>query len=132
MSAYPPYDWVQAIFVGCDRVAANGDAANKIGTSAIAILAESYGIPFYICAPTSTIDMNCGTGKDIQIEERMPEEVTEKWYAKRMAPVGIKVFNPAFDVTDARFITAIITEYGIARPPFKKSLREIFACKKTD
>ncbi|HOR86015.1 MAG TPA: S-methyl-5-thioribose-1-phosphate isomerase [Bacillota bacterium] len=125
-------DWVQAIFVGCDRVAANGDAANKIGTSAIAILAESYGIPFYICAPTSTIDMNCGTGKDIQIEERMPEEVTEKWYAKRMAPVGIKVFNPAFDVTDARFITAIITEYGIARPPFKKSLREIFACKKTD
>lgn len=118
--------WVQAVFVGCDRVAANGDAANKIGTSGVAILAKNYGIPFYVCAPTSTIDMNCKTGRDIHIEERKPEEVTEKWYSKRMAPEGVKVFNPAFDVTDEKFITAIITEYGIARAPYDKSFREIF------
>lgn len=121
--------WVQAVFVGCDRVAANGDTANKIGTSGVAILAKNYGIPFYVCAPTSTIDMNCKTGADIHIEERKPEEVTEKWYAKRMAPEGIKVFNPAFDVTDAKFITAIITEYGIAYPPYSESLKEIFRKK---
>lgn len=121
--------WVQAVFVGCDRVAANGDAANKIGTSGVAILAKNYGIPFYVCAPTSTIDMNCATGQDIHIEERKSEEVTEKWYATRMAPTDVKVFNPAFDVTDAPFITAIITEYGIAKPPYNKSLTEIFAKK---
>lgn len=121
--------WVQAVFVGCDRVAANGDAANKIGTSGVAILAKNYGIPFYVCAPTSTIDMNCKTGSDIHIEERKPEEVTEKWYAKPMAPKGVKVFNPAFDVTDAEFITAIITEYGIARAPYNESLKEIFKKK---
>lgn len=121
--------WVQAVFVGCDRVAANGDTANKIGTSGVAILAKNYGVPFYVCAPTSTIDMNCKTGKDIHIEERKPEEVTEKWYAKPMAPKDIKVFNPAFDVTDAEFVTAIITEYGIARPPYEESLKEIFRKK---
>lgn len=121
--------WVQAVFVGCDRVAANGDAANKIGTSGVAILAKNYGIPFYICAPTSTIDMNCSEGRDIHIEERKPEEVAEKWYEKRMAPEGVKVYNPAFDVTDNKFITAIITEYGIARPPFNESLKEIFKKK---
>lgn len=118
--------WVQAVFVGCDRVAANGDAANKIGTSGVAILAKNYGVPFYVCAPTSTIDMNCKNGGDIHIEERKPEEVTEKWYSKRMAPKAVKVFNPAFDVTDENFITAIITEYGIAHPPFSTSLKEIF------
>jgi len=123
--------WVQAVFVGCDRVAANGDTANKIGTSGVAILAKNYGIPFYVCAPTSTIDMNCATGREIQIEERRPEEVTEQWYARRMAPEGVKVFNPAFDVTDADFITAIITEYGIARPPYTESLRELFRRKES-
>lgn len=121
--------WVQAVFVGCDRVAANGDAANKIGTSGVAILAKNYNIPFYICAPTSTIDMTCSTGKDIHIEERKAEEVTHKWYEKPMAPKGVKVFNPAFDVTDERLITAIITEYGIAYPPFDESLKEIFKKK---
>lgn len=121
--------WIQAIFVGCDRVAANGDAANKIGTSGVAILAKHYGIPFYVCAPTSTIDMNIAEGKDIPIEERPAHEVTEMWYAKRMAPQNVKVYNPAFDVSENELITAIITEYGIARPPYSKSLKEIFAKK---
>jgi len=118
--------WVNAVFVGCDRVAANGDTANKIGTSGVAILAHYYGIPFYVCAPTSTIDMNCQTGRDIHIEQRPAEEITEKWYAQRMAPQGIKVSNPAFDVTENANITAIITEYGIAQPPFTTSLKDIF------
>lgn len=121
--------WVQAVFVGCDRVAANGDAANKIGTSGVAILAKHYGIPFYVCAPTSTIDMECATGDDIHIEQRPAEEVTEMWYKERMAPKGVKVYNPAFDVTDHDLITAIITEYGIANPPYSESLKEIFAKK---
>ena len=121
--------WVQAVFVGCDRVAANGDTANKIGTSGVAILAKNYNIPFYVCAPTSTIDLSCKTGKDIHIEERKTEEVTEMWYEKRMAPDNIKVFNPAFDVTDEKFITAIITEYGIARAPYSESLKDIFKAK---
>jgi methylthioribose-1-phosphate isomerase len=118
--------WVQIIFVGCDRVAANGDAANKIGTSGVAILAKHYGIPFYVCAPTSTIDMAIKNGNDIVIEQRSPEEVTEMWYKERMAPKGVKVYNPAFDVTDNELITGIITEYGIARPPYAESLRRIF------
>jgi methylthioribose-1-phosphate isomerase len=121
--------WVQAVFVGCDRVAANGDAANKIGTSGVAILAKNYGIPFFVCAPTSTIDLNCKTGDDIHIEERKAEEVTEKWYKKPMGPKGVKVFNPAFDVTEERFITAIITEYGIVRAPYSETLKEIFKKK---
>ena len=121
--------WIKAVFVGCDRVAANGDTANKIGTSGVAILAKNYNIPFYVCAPTSTIDLNCKTGTDINIEERKAEEITEKWYEKRMAPKDIKVFNPAFDVTDENFITAIITEYGIAKAPYTESLQEIFKLK---
>ncbi|MBY6277612.1 S-methyl-5-thioribose-1-phosphate isomerase [Symbiobacterium thermophilum] len=128
-SAVMKNGWVDAVFVGCDRVAANGDTANKIGTSGVAILARHYGIPFYVCAPTSTIDLRCPTGADIVIEERRPEEVTEQWYAKRMAPEGVKVYNPAFDVTDADLITAIITEYGIARPPYTESLKELFRRK---
>lgn len=123
--------WVQAVFVGCDRVAENGDAANKIGTSGVAILAKNYGIPFYVCAPTSTIDMNCKSGSDIKIELRKPEEVTDKWYVKPMAPKDVKVYNPAFDVTDEKYITAIVTEYGIAYPPYDKSLKEIFAKKES-
>ena len=121
--------WVQAVFVGCDRVAANGDSCNKIGTSGVAILAKYYGIPFYVCAPTSTIDMNTKKGEDIVIEERNPNEVTEMWYQKRMAPQGVKVYNPAFDFADNGLVTAIITEYGIARAPYTDSLKEIFTKK---
>lgn len=121
--------WVNAVFVGCDRVAANGDAANKIGTLSVAIAAKRYGIPVYFCAPTSTIDMETATGGDIVIEERPGEEITEMWYAKRMAPDGCKTYNPAFDVTDNDLITAFVTEYGVARAPFEASFREIFARK---
>lgn len=121
--------WIQAVFVGCDRVAANGDTANKIGTSMVALAAKRYGVPFYICAPTSTIDMNTPTGADIRIEQRKPEEVTEMWYSERMAPEGVRVFNPAFDVTDSDLITGIITEYGIARYPFTEDFKEIFKKK---
>ena len=121
--------WVNAVFVGCDRVAANGDTANKIGTSVVATVAKRYGIPVYICAPTSTIDMNTKTGDDIKIEQRPAEEVTEMWYQERMAPQGVKVFNPAFDVTDHDLITGIVTEYGIAKEPYKESFEEIFKTK---
>lgn len=121
--------WVNAVFVGCDRVAANGDTANKIGTSMVAMAAKRYGIPVYICAPTSTIDMNTPTGADIKIEQRKPEEITRMWYEKRMAPDGVKVFNPAFDVTDHDLIAGIVTEYGVAKPPYTDSLKEIFAKK---
>ncbi|MCL1892984.1 MAG: S-methyl-5-thioribose-1-phosphate isomerase [Holophagaceae bacterium] len=117
--------WIQAVFVGSDRVAANGDVCNKIGTSGIAILAKYYGVPFYVCAPTSTIDMNTPTGKKIHIEERQHSEVTEMWYKKRMAPEGIKVYNPAFDFADNELVTAIVTERGIAKPPFEKNLKTI-------
>lgn len=111
--------WVQAVVVGCDRVAANGDTANKIGTSGVAILARYYGIPFYVLGPTSTIDLNCPDGDSIVIEERNPKEITDMWYASRMAPEGVKAYNPAFDVTPHDLITAIITEKGIAYPPFR-------------
>ena len=122
--------WVQAIFVGCDRVAANGDSCNKIGTSGVAILAKYYGIPFYVCAPTATIDMRVERGEEIPIEERPAHEVTEMWYKQRMAPEGVNVYNPAFDFADNELITAIITEYGIARPPYIQSLQEIFRKKR--
>jgi methylthioribose-1-phosphate isomerase len=115
---------VQAVLVGCDRVAANGDTANKIGTLGVAILAKRYGIPFYVLGPSSTIDLACPNGASIAIEERPGDEITTKWYASPLAPEHIKTFNPAFDVTDAPLITAIITENGIARPPFERSLAE--------
>ena len=121
--------WVQACFVGCDRVAANGDAANKIGTLGVAILAKHFGIPFYVVAPSSTIDMNTPTGADIVIEERDGSEICEMWYEQRMAPEGIKTWNPAFDVTEHDLVSAIVTEYGVARAPYDVSLREIFAKK---
>lgn len=121
--------WVNAVFVGCDRVALNGDTANKIGTSMVALAAGRYGIPVYVCAPTSTIDRNTPTGREIHIEERPAEEVVEMWYEKRMAPKGVKVFNPAFDVTDNDLIAGIVTEYGIARAPYTESLKEIFKKK---
>lgn len=121
--------WVNAIFVGCDRVAANGDVANKIGTSIVATVAKRYNIPFYVCAPTATIDMATPTGNEIKIEQRKAEEVTEMWYEKRMAPDGVKVYNPAFDVTDNDLITGIVTEFGIARAPYSESLKKIFTMK---
>lgn len=117
--------WVQACLVGCDRVAANGDAANKIGTSGVAILAKYYGIPFYVLGPTSTIDMSCKTGADIQIELRDGDEIKKKFYEKPMAPEGAACYNPAFDVTDHELITAIITEHGICRAPYTESLAAI-------
>ena len=116
---------IDIVFVGADRVAANGDFANKIGTSGVAILAKYYGIPFYCLAPSSTIDMSIRSGEDIPIEERAPDEVTEMWYKHRMAPDGVKVFNPAFDVTDHSLVTGIITEKGIAYPPFDKAFERM-------
>ena len=121
---------IDIIFVGCDRVAANGDAANKIGTSAVAIQARHYGIPFYVCAPSSTIDMSAPDGEAIPIEQRPAEEVTEMWYEKRMAPEGVKVYNPAFDVTDHELITGIITERGICKAPFESAFRALGFGKK--
>lgn len=116
---------VNVIFVGCDRVAANGDAANKIGTSGLAIIAKHYHIPFYVCAPTSTIDMKTPDGSKIPIEMRDGDEVTSMWYRKPMAPRGVDIYNPAFDVTDASLITGIITERGLCHAPYAKAFREI-------
>ena len=109
---------INAVLVGCDRVASNGDTANKIGTSVVALCAKHYGIPFYVCGPMSSIDPSLESGADIPIEERLPEEVTSMWYASPMAPTDIRVYNPAFDVTDHSLITAIITESGIFYPPY--------------
>ena len=114
---------VQAVFVGCDRVAANGDTANKIGTSGLAVLAKHYGIPFYVLGPSSSVDLECPTGANIPIEERDPEEIRSKFYEKPVAPEGVSCFNPSFDVTEAELITAIITEKGISRYPYSESLR---------
>ncbi len=115
---------IQCAVVGADRIAANGDAANKIGTYNVAILAQAHEIPFYVAAPTSTLDFSTETGDRIPIEERSPEEVTEG-FGTRTAPEGVKVYSPAFDVTPARLITAIITEMGIARPPYTASLKAL-------
>ena len=115
--------WVQACFVGCDRVAANGDAANKIGTSGVAIMAKYYHIPFYVLGPSSTIDLSCPTGDEIQIELRSPEEIKTKFYEKPMALEEVKCYNPAFDVTDHSLISGIVTEQGIFRAPFTESLK---------
>lgn len=117
---------IDAVLVGCDRIAANGDAANKIGTSGVAILAKEYGIPMYILGPTSTIDMNTLTGEDIEIEMRDADEIGNG-FGKRTAPATCKAYNPAFDVTDAKYITAIITEKGIVRAPFTENLKKLFA-----
>ncbi len=117
--------WIDAVITGCDRVAANGDAANKIGTSGAAILAKYYGIPFYIAAPTSTIDFGTATGADIVIEERSGDEIKKMWYSEPMAVDEVKTFNPSFDVTEASLITGIITEYGVLYPPYDVSLAEL-------
>lgn len=116
---------VDAVLVGCDRMAANGDGANKIGTAGLAVLAKEYGIPFYMFAPTSTIDLQTATGEDIVIEERDGEEIRSLWYEKPMAPEGVRLFDPAFDVTESRYLTAIVTERGIVRPPWKENLAKI-------
>ncbi|MGE5593274.1 MAG: S-methyl-5-thioribose-1-phosphate isomerase [Betaproteobacteria bacterium] len=112
---------VDCVIVGADRIAANGDVANKIGTYSLAVLAKENGIPFYVAAPVSTLDLGCPTGRDIPIEERDPREVTHI-LGQRIAPEGVRVFNPAFDVTPARYISAVITDTGVAYPPYEKSL----------
>ncbi len=109
---------INACFTGCDRVARNGDTANKIGTSAVAILAKHYGIPFYVFCPTSTIDLSCKSGEDIIIEERESDEIKSLFFSRPVAPENIKCYNPAFDVTPAELITAIVTEKGIFYPPY--------------
>ncbi len=117
---------INACFVGCDRVAANGDVANKIGTRSVAINAKYHGIPFYVFCPSSTIDFDCKNGDDITIEERSGDEIKNMFFKKPMAESDVKCYNPAFDVTDAELVTAIITEKGIARYPYTKSLAELF------
>ena len=117
---------INACLVGCDRIAANGDTANKIGTSGVAILAHHYGIPVYVLGPSSTIDMHCPTGKDIVIEERPGEEIRSKFYAQPQAPLNVKCYNPAFDVTDAQLISGIVTEKGVFRYPFAEKFQEVF------
>ena len=107
---------ISAIFTGCDRVAANGDTANKIGTYMLAILAKHFSVPFYVCAPYSTIDFNTATGKDIVIEQRSADEVRSLWYDKPMVTSKACIYNPAFDVTPAHLITAFVTEKGIKKP----------------
>ena len=118
--------WVQACFVGCDRIAANGDFANKIGTSGVAILAKHYGIPVYTLGPSSTIDLNCPDGDAIEIELRDPSEIRSKFYEKPMALEEVKCFNPAFDVTDHTLLSGIVTEKGIIYPPFSENLAKFF------
>ncbi|MCM3635323.1 S-methyl-5-thioribose-1-phosphate isomerase [Paenibacillus camelliae] len=117
--------WVDAVIVGTDRVAANGDVANKIGTYSVAVLAKAHGIPFYVACPLSTIDLNTPTGAEIPIEERPDEEITEG-FGKRTAPQGVKVFNPAFDITPNEYVAGIITEKGIVTAPYEENLRKLF------
>jgi methylthioribose-1-phosphate isomerase len=117
---------VDIVLVGADRVAANGDVANKIGTYKLAVVAQANGIPFYSCVPTSTIDLSLPTGDDIPIEERSAEEITGVTYQGRpIALEGVRAANPAFDVTPHRYITGIVTENGIAYPPFEMGLRRV-------
>ncbi len=115
---------IDAVITGCDRIAANGDVANKIGTSMVAILASHYRIPHYIIGPSTTIDSRCKSGEDIVIEERPSSEVTGKWFKNQMAPDGVKVYNPAFDITPAKLVSAIITEKGIFRYPYNFKIEE--------
>ena len=115
---------INAVVVGADRIAANGDVANKIGTYTVAILAKEHGLPFYVAAPVSTLDLQTPTGEDIPIEERPAHEVTHV-AGHRIAPEGTRVRNPAFDVTPHRYVTAIVSERGVARPPYAESLRKL-------
>jgi methylthioribose-1-phosphate isomerase len=113
---------IGCVIVGADRVAANGDVANKVGTYSVAVLARENNVPFYVAAPISTLDLSLTSGDQIPIEQRPAKEVTEV-FGVRVAPDGIEVQNPAFDVTPSRYVTAIITERGVARPPYEESLR---------
>jgi methylthioribose-1-phosphate isomerase len=115
---------IKAVVVGADRIAANGDVANKIGTYTVAVLAKEHGIPFYVAAPWSTVDMNTPTGEQIPIEQRSHREVTHH-AGKQVAPDGVLVENPAFDVTPNKYVTAIVTERGVAHPPLSNSLKEL-------
>jgi methylthioribose-1-phosphate isomerase len=115
---------VDAVVVGADRIAANGDTANKIGTYMVAVLAREHGVPFYVAAPLTTIDLSRATGDEIPIEERDPTEVTHI-RDHQLGPDGVNVHNPAFDVTPHQFITAIITDKGVARPPYTESLKKL-------
>ncbi len=115
---------IQAVVVGADRIAANGDTANKIGTYNVAILAKEHGIPFYVAAPWSTIDLATATGDSIPIEERPAVEVTHHG-GKQLTPNGIGICNPAFDVTPAKYVTAIVTERGVLRAPYTESLKQM-------
>ena len=120
---------INACFVGCDRVARNGDTANKIGTSGVAILAKHYGIPFYVLGPSSTIDFTCPDGDHIPIELRDGAEIKEKFFSKPSSLPEVKCYNPAFDVTDHELITAIVTEKGICYPPLAESFAKLFPGK---
>jgi methylthioribose-1-phosphate isomerase len=115
---------IDCVVVGADRIIANGDVANKIGTYSVAVLARENNVPFYVAAPVSTIDFSLKSGEQIPIEERSPEEVTHI-KGIRVAPEGVKVFNPAFDVTPHRYVSAIITEEGVARKPYRQSLKRL-------
>jgi methylthioribose-1-phosphate isomerase len=117
---------INAVVVGADRIAANGDVANKIGTYTLAVLAKEHGLPFYVAAPVSTLDLQTPTGRDIPIEERPAHEVTHV-AGRRIAPEGAAARNPAFDVTPHRYVTAIVCERGVARPPYGESLRALAA-----
>ena len=119
--------WIQACFVGCDRIAANGDTANKIGTCGVAVLAKHYGIPFYVLGPTSTIDPDCPTGADIEIEIRPQEEIRAMYFREPVAPPDVRCYNPAFDVTDHSLISGIVTERGICRPPYDKNIAALLS-----
>ncbi|MEO6982805.1 MAG: S-methyl-5-thioribose-1-phosphate isomerase, partial [Edaphobacter sp.] len=117
---------IQAVIVGADRIAANGDTANKIGTYTVAVLAKEHGIPFYVAAPLSTIDLQTATGDGIPIEQRAAREVTHS-NGRQMTPNGAAIQNPAFDVTPAKYITAIITEHGVLRAPYEQSIQQMAA-----
>ena len=117
---------IKAIFVGADRIAANGDFANKIGTYSLAVLASYHKVPFYAVAPFSTFDLTLSSGKDIPIEERDPQEVTSLYFKKPIAPAGVHVYNPSFDMTPGQLVTGIITEKGILRRPFYDSIKKIY------
>jgi methylthioribose-1-phosphate isomerase len=116
---------VDMVITGADRIAANGDVANKIGTYQVAVLAKENGIPFYVAAPLSTIDRTIGAGDEIPVEERAPEEISLVGN-RVIGPQGVKALNPAFDITPAKYVTAIITEKGVIRPPYRSGIKKLF------
>ena len=120
---------IDACLVGCDRVAANGDVANKIGTYNLALVAHAHNVPFYVACPTSTLDMSLSSGDEIQIEERAPAEITQV-QGQQITPAGTPVFNPAFDITPAEYVSAIVTEKGIVYPPYKENLSKLMQSEK--